>query len=382
MMKYFLITLFVWISTNTFVFAQDEKEQEIINKIDKYITNADTISISYYDSLLVEFPNSPYLIAMKTCNLVYQNRINDASIYIENKLNNDKFKDNSFILMALGILYQNTNKKDYLDYFLLSLKGKFSEENKWVYLHLYNYYKDEDKNKSNKYLSDALAIDPEFTQALIIKSYSLNQIDNCKEIIDNLEIVSKNYQNYEVASYLGNAYFNCFNREKAEFFFNKSNEITINSDAYLGLAHIKEFEDKDKVEALKLYKKSLELNEKNTTALLDIAWLYYSLGNDDDSEKNLKKYLEINKTQEYFNEIISFFLISNDVLKAKKYNDQSRKINKLNSYNEGFKIIIEIINHKGEWNDSLSKDIRNYESKYDNTQSTWLKETISSISIK
>ena len=357
-----------------------QQESEIIKSIDKYITNSNDIDISYYDSMLTRYPSSSYLIGMKAYNLILSDKLKEASLFLDEKIiENPRLLEDSYILMTKGILAKKQeNLTIAMDFFKKGLSSDIRKDNKWLRLELFYHYREKDEEKAWKFLEDAISIDPEFTTALIAKSYMLDQVENCEEIVSLLEKVVKNYQDHEVYSYLGNAYYNCHNKEKGEIFFQKSLTLQPNADAFLGLAHIEHYEKNNLEKALNYYQQSLKLDSSNPIVLNAIGWLYFDIKAYEKAEEAFMKLINLDSSQEPYNQLILFHLLKKDIKKAETLNRKAEEINKRSFFNEGFDLIIQIMD-SSDWDNDYSKAIKVFESKYGEVEINWFNQTLNAL---
>jgi tetratricopeptide (TPR) repeat protein len=252
-----------------------------------------------------------------------------------------------------------------------AIKIDIHEENKWARVELFLLLKEEIPFEAWKYLEEALKIDPKFYWALVEKSYEFDSVVNCNEIVDNLSQLPKSYNDHEAVALLGVAYLNCKNFDEAKAHFERSIRIkeSTNNFLYIGELYHEYYKDYDKAESF--YKKSLELDSSNIETVNAYSWLLYDREKHEEAEKKIISMLEIAKDQEAYNQIMNFFLLTENISKAKEYLRESVIVNNENYMNNGYRIIIKILEG------NKYKDLfESYKTKYQEYDVHWLRDQI------
>jgi hypothetical protein len=342
-----------------------------IEQVDKILSNSRFIDLSFIDSSLIQYPNSAYLIGMKGYALVQHNNIKEAKSFIEDKLKLfPNLIKNTYFLTAIASLEIANNKEKGETHLLIALKKDQLKKNQWVRFELFKAIIERNQFQAWSYLEESINIAPYFSPALVQKSYLLDQIDNCREIIKILEAVQNfGFEDDGMLTYLGNSYYNCGSKSKAQNAWTKSLSIRENSDAYFALAHFYHYDELNFDSAIYYYKKCIDL-EPYPEALNGLGWLQYDLKKFKEAESYLLTLLQLEKMEGY-KQLITFYILTNQLeeadLKIKKFRESEGN----NFYYDGFKIVLDVVKSK-EWSKTHSALIADFERKYGEVEKIWL----------
>ncbi|MFD2565925.1 tetratricopeptide repeat protein [Pseudotenacibaculum haliotis] len=344
---------------------------ELTKNYDRILTNNYNLSYSFFEKEISN-NNSSFLKIMLIYKYLNDKNTSKAKELIS-KLDFDK---NSFFesLMKMneGILKIEEGKKNQgIELLKDAVKLDTNNENKWVRLELFTALKDEIPYEAWKYLEEALKIDPDFYWARVEKSFEFDEFANCIEIIEILKDLPETYNDSDAFNMLGVAQINCRDIQGAKESLKKSIKIKETSNNCFSLGQFYHEYFQNFREAERLYKRSLELEPSNSDAINAYSWLLYDLGKYDEAERKILTMLEISKDQEIFNQIMNFYLLNENLLKAREYLNQSIKVNMSNYMNEGYKIIINIV--EGSEYKNLFEA---YKKKYEEYDVQWLKDQI------
>lgn len=340
-----------------------------MNRIDNYLTITFPIENSYFINLI----DNGTEVEKEYANLMYAYHLIKTEGVIKARLHFDSIsglKENEVTYMLQALLkHVDGDREEALVKFKKAYA--YNSKNKWLNLELYYYFLENDDVMAWKYLEDAIQIDKNFSKALIAKAVYLDPVDNCEEIIKDLNRIPESYKDYQVSYLLGIAYLNHGDLTKSLELLQKSIAIKETSNAYLSLGVL--FSDylDDTKEANYYFIKSLEIEPDNIFAINNYAWFLYNLGDTSGSETYFLSLLELNKDQEIYNQVIQFYLNIKDFKSAELKIQESVDENGINFMNDGFKIILKSLT--GDEYINLNRDFKNNNGEF---ELDWLKSMI------
>lgn len=276
--------------------------QEELNEIELnfYYEKIDDL---FFDSLLIKYPNSDFLVGMK---IYYLCLNNDEAIKAENFFDkyrkNKTFKYGSFIYFGLGVIeLKKANLERSLKFFHNSLK--INNSNKWAYLELYHYYYKNNFTKAISFLENAIKIDNSFYFAVIEYSNFLineNKINEALEYLNKLNSNKSDYLFY-LKSY---CYLKLENFNNAKE--NLISAIKIKEDPlyYLSLGYVEQYGEKQNVVAKEYYLKAIKLNPNESNAYLRLGILYKELKELDSAYFYYTKALKLKESFDNYMDLI------------------------------------------------------------------------------
>src|SRR5690606_17032270 len=221
------------------------------------------------------------------------------------------------------------------------------------------------------FLEESLKMDKNFYSAIKYKYLNLDSLDNCQEIISNLSKLPNSFIDYEVYSWLGIAYYNCYETEQAILLLNKSTDLEENDEAFFTLGFIYHNELNDLEKAEKLYLNCLRINSENIDCINSLAWLYFDTKKYDLAENEFDKLLKINNDQESFEQAIKFNIRINKYDVASEILKKAKALHGSNFKNDGYEIILLIIFNK-DWKTEYEK----YKKKFSDYEINWFKSIV------
>lgn len=350
----------------------------LIKKYELIITENYKLPYSFFEEEIKK-TKSTYLKIMLICRYLCNKEIDQAkNVFSEIKLqevNSTMLK--SLLKMAEGLIKSKEGKHNIgIELLKESIAIDTLVQNKWVRLKLYLELEEKIPYEAWGYIEDAIKIDPNFYAALVEKSFGLDPLINRTEIIDLLNKIPSTYKDSEAFNLLGVTYFNYENYEKAKLNIEQSINIKKTSDNLFSYANFHHQYEHNLNKAEKLYLESLSLNNSNQDARNSYGWLLFDLNRIEEAEKIFISMLGFSKDQEIFSQIIFFFLMRKSLEKAKLYVNISSKENDSNYMNDGYLIMIKILEKKEYKKDytSFKKEYGDYEDKWFREQLTYLLE--------
>jgi tetratricopeptide (TPR) repeat protein len=169
-----------------------------------------------------------------------------------------------------------------------------------------------DLNKAYELSKKAYNINSKSKDNIFVYANILLQQDKNKEVIDILsKIKNKNFYDEFFYNFLGSAYFNSKNYNKAKKNFLKAIEKNQNySNSFSNLALVYMVNEENE-KAIRNFQKAYNLNKHDFNALKNMGWLYLKLNDINNMIKFFQMSLDINPNQ---NDIISF-LKDNNLIK-------------------------------------------------------------------
>lgn len=331
-----------------------------------------------FDSLLTEHPDSDYLVGLKTYYAIRNGEPpqTPAAVQAFVKVHRQS-SDSPFIRMAMGLLAQEgQNQAETEKYARLLEAGPEWDQDKWTDLTLFHLYYEADSAKATAYLYRALALDPNFTPAKIELAYNYSPEVHCAEIIEILESLPESYQDPYVYGDLGRAYYTCGNHQKALGYFSKSLSIIPNFEGYYGQALIAHYVEDDYERAEALYFKAIRYDQYQEFNYSDLGWLYYDLNQVEKAEGYFIQAFD--STQEKYNEIIAFYIQSDQAQKANAMN-QGAVTRYGNTYqNEGLRILINYTLDDAR-KQELLRELQHYKEAYGAEANAWLENMMTTM---
>ena len=279
----------------------------------------------------------------------------------------------SLFFLIKGLLKKASNNKfDLIESdLLLSLKKDVERKNKWLRLELFFLYLNTEMTyKAFNYLKEALQIDPKFYEAVLEECKQLDTEYNSLEIIKLLDQIPDSYADPDLKNILGVSHYNEGNIDDALTLLKDSIAIDSNSSNNYSLGFI--YQDIGEVELAKVYlTNSIDIDNDNCDAINAYAWLLFEENNDfDRAEELFLKNLKLNKDQTIYDQIILFYLLTNNLENAQNYINESRKINDENFSNDGYEILLLMMSHL-----EFKNKLKQYQKKYYDFEMSWLEET-------
>ncbi|MBF4485039.1 hypothetical protein [Flavobacterium sp. CSZ] len=355
-----------------------EKE---IYEIEKYLTDNIDLDVDY----LKEFSNKHVNILELRTYYVYAlyktNQIEFASEEIGELIalyQSKAIQKNSFFLMVESLV--QINQENEIDLLIASLEECLTidnlKKNKWLRLELFKLYeKKEIDYLAWGYLEDAILIDENFYEAILLRAYRLDLITNCSDIIYQILQLPQTFVNSDVLNFLGNTYLNCGEIENALKIFNGSLEMAITEEAYYFIGYINHYHLNDYEKAMLYYDKSISINSKFIDALMEKAWLLYDMEKYEASEALFKEIISNNEEINAYNQITLFYIRTEKISEALNYVEKSKSKFGINHMNKGFELIcLEKIK-----DDKYVNEYHLYKNKYSAEELSWFKTLLSEI---
>jgi tetratricopeptide (TPR) repeat protein len=314
-----------------------------ISRVDRFLSKpADINHELYFDSLLQVHPTSDYVIGMSATFTAEQNVVKAKSL-LDNKINKDKVRQGSYIKMAQAVVAHKSNQVELAkQHFAEALALDVDSTNKWLRLHLFNFYEDNNRIEADKYLNKALSIDSTFYDALLARVTSYDQASECRRAINAAHQLRRIYRNDYKANYLlGEAYLNCGHIKQAEGAFHNSIKNKANAESFIGLGEVERKHKNNTKYARDFYKYALEINE-SPEALAGLGWCAFDEKEHDRAESYFSNAIQSGRKQELYNEFVFFYIKRKDFIKAQNLNKEAKKIFGTNEYNDGYQLFFDI----------------------------------------
>ncbi|WP_299161486.1 hypothetical protein [uncultured Tenacibaculum sp.] len=345
----------------------------LIKKYELIITDNYELTYSFFEEEINK-TKSVYIEIMLVCKYLCDEKIDQAkNIFSKIKLqevNSPMLK--SLLKMSEGLIKSKEGEHNSgIELLKESIDIDTLSQNKWVRLKLYLELKEKTPYEAWGYIEDAIKIDPNFYAALVEKSFGLDPSINHTEIIDLLNKIPSTYKDADCFNLLGVAYLNSESYEKAKLNIEQSINIKKTSDNLFSYANFYHQYEHNLNKAEKLYLESLSLDNSNQDARNSYGWLLFDLNRIEEAEKIFISMLDFSKDQEIFSQIIFFFLMSKNLEKAKLYVNISSKKNDSNYMNDGYFIMIKILEKK-----EYKKDYTSFKKEYEDYEDKWFREQL------
>jgi tetratricopeptide (TPR) repeat protein len=355
-----------------------EKE---IYEVERYFTDNIDLDVDYLKKISDNHVNILELRVYYIFALYKTNQIKLASEEIEKLITFDQSKalqKNSFFLMVKSLV--QINQENEIDLLIASLEELLIidnlKTNKWLRLELFKLYeKKEIDYLAWGYLEEAISIDENFYEAILLRAYRLDLITNCADIVYQILQLPQTFVNSDVLNFLGNAYLNCNEVENALKIFNGSLEIEVTEEAYYFIGYINHYYLDDYEKAIFYYDKSISINNLFIDVLVEKAWLLYDMSKYEDSETLFKKIISGHEEINVYNQITLFYIRTEKIDEALEYVEKSKIKFGVNHMNQGFELIcLEKIK-----DDKYVNEYHLYKKKYSVEELSWFKALLSEI---
>ncbi|WP_224997089.1 lipopolysaccharide assembly protein LapB [Cesiribacter sp. SM1] len=345
--------------------------------LDEYLAYSNKIDPQVIDEFLGKEADAAFPIGMKAYFLAEKQNQKQAKALLQKELSKrPELKKSSYIKLASAKIAQSD--KDLSKYKSdLHQAIELGEPNKWAFLELYYHFKDSDSLKAISYLNEALIIDSSFSHALLEKAYQYDFNSECEKVISILgPVIEAKSEVVTQLTYLADAHFFCGNNEKAEALYIKANTIEKNKYSYQGLANIEHYIHKNYPAAKKNYEKAVSLEPENPNLKVDLAWLYFDMGEIEQANKQFGEALK-QRTDDatIYNDAILFYIKTNSLNRAENLLVSAKGKFGLSHYLDGFTIVLNILRN-GTVDD---KKIKEFEEKYDADAEQWLLDLMAEL---
>jgi tetratricopeptide (TPR) repeat protein len=353
--------------------------ENIVFEIDKYITENIEIDTDYLKEVSNRFNDVKELKIFYLYGLFKTNQIKLAYKELQALNLTEKNNNDSLYLMVKCLIEKNQDTErdlliECLNKILILDKNK---KNKWLRLELFKLYEKKEMDYlAWGHLEDALSIDEGFCEAILIRAYRLDLIENCSDVIQQIIQLPQSFLNSDILNYLGNAFLNCGNIENAIKIFNGSIEISETEEAYYFLGYINHYHLTDYETALNYYDKSININNQFIDVLIEKAWLLFDMNKFDETELLFKDLMLTHQNdQEVFNQLILFFLKRKRNSEALNYINESKRKFGSNHMNDGFELIcLEKLKNK-----EYIYKFQKYKNKYSSEEMIWFKMLLKDV---
>ena len=325
--------------------------------------NSHYLDANGYDSLLALYPESDFLTGLKAMALNEEGDTAKARGWLEDtEKRHPAWKKSVYLTLAKAAL--SIDGKDTLAQRQLTrvLDAEDARrKNKWVSLMLYHLRIGGDTLRAERHLQDALALDTGFTQARIARIYRLRVEDSCDLILDRFRQIPPAYLDPVLTGYRGLARYFCGDVESAVSWAKESVRIRPNHMGHYVLAIVAHVDMQNYREAEKQYLQVIRYDPHHWFDRTNLGWLYHDSGDLEKAERLFKELAAMNPGQDIQDELVIFYIKSDQYGLAGKANQASVRMFGENYRNAGLSMIIE-----GLKNDDNQKSYRNSE-KYSKT---------------
>lgn len=361
-MKNFLICMLLL--NSNFIVGQNVLNMK---QIEEYLTINSNIKEEYFLTNL-EKDDSELSHLFYIYWLIKKDEIKKARELFEKRTYLEEKGFKNFILALLSLEDKDLEKAQ----FYFDSAYKLNPENKWLNLELFFFKIAQNEDfEAFKFLENAIDIDPYFHEAIIERSLYYDPIDNCKEIIRDLEKIPETYVDFRAYYWLGTAYLNCLNFPKTSEYLQKSIAIQESSEAFLALANFYIQTENTDAKVIESFKRSIELDPNNSHAVSSFGWFLFDKGDTREAEEMLLNLLKQSSDQEIHNQIIQFYINLKNYTKAKKHIELSEQDNGENFMNQGYKILL--ASFEGNPYQQMAKE---FKLKYNDFELNWLKDLL------
>ncbi|WP_188362952.1 tetratricopeptide repeat protein [Flavobacterium orientale] len=349
-----------------------------IYEIERYITDNIIIDVNYVEEFTNKHGEIKELKAFYIYSLYKTNQIKTANDALLTLNISEDFEKNSFFLMVKSLV-QLSNETD-IDQLIKMLESYLvvdnQRNNKWLRLELFKLYeKKEIDYLAWGYLEDAISIDENFYEAILLRAQRLDLITNCSDIINQLLQLPQSYVDSDILNFLGNAFLNCNEIDNAIKIFNGSLEIGITEEAYYFIGYINHYHLNNYEEAMFYYDKSISTNNQFVDVLLEKAWLFFDMNLYESSETLFKEIVGSHDEINSYNQITLFYLKTRKYIEVVNYIEKSKIRFGENYMNQGFELVyLEKIKE-----DSYVKKYHLYKEKYSQNELTWFRDLLAEL---
>lgn len=352
-----------------------EKE---IYEIERYFTDHIDLDLDYLKKISSKHVNILELRVYYVYALYKTDNIKLANEELISLNQSKTLQENSFFLMVKSLVQINQDNE--IDLLIDSLDKclKIDNEriNKWLRLELFKLYEKKGIDYlAWGYLEDAILIDENFYEAILLRAHRLDLVTNCSDIIHQILQLPQTFVNADILNFLGNAYLNCNEIENALKIFNGSLEIRITEEAYYFIGYINHYNFEDYEKAMFYYDQSISLNNQFIDVLIEKAWLLYDMNEYQTSEALFKEIIRNHEQINVYNQITLFYIRTEKISEALNYIEESKSKFGVNHMNQGFELIcLEKIK-----DDRYVNKYHLYKKKYTIEELSWFKTLLSEI---
>jgi tetratricopeptide (TPR) repeat protein len=368
----------------------------IRKEVDFKVQNNDSLPDEYFVEILERYPDDEFIQAIRVYSLAYLGEIEKADSLI--KIYTNAQSRSTYLLMVNALIEELKGNYDSAEaFYYLSKSYDVDSSNKWLMLELFHFYEEENFDLASQYLDKALSIDSNFTQALMYRALTLDDVYDCEITIELLNRVIENYSNVHVYSDLATTYLNCIDATEQNFrtmslrtlnyigkarkLYLKSNKYANNFNANYGLAHISHRYYNNYDSAFYYYKKALELDSTNSLLLTGIAQAYYDVGNNDLAEEYFLKSVQLDSSFSAYKSYIKFKINVLDFTGAGNLIDIFEEAYGKSYMTDGFRVMLIILNNDEDNGVEVSNLLKEFENKYSYTKYKWLMDTYASLDV-
>ena len=291
-------------------------------QIEKEINCNPLIDNNYFNSYLVKYPYSDFLVGMKTIFFLQDEKIEEAEEFLQQYTKNSKFSKGTFVNLAEFQInnIKNPHSENTFQLLLKSKKYDKQKNNKYVYLFLFDYYLKKDIKKAKKYLDFSLKIDSTSTIGLLTKSYYYREIGNDLESIKILESLIEKKCTPFAFFYRSVFFYEEGDLKAAESILLQGMQIKEIPEFFLLLGRI--YGDKNNKEAeLNYYENGLQKFPDNKDLLNNLGWFYLHNRDFTKAIDIFNKLIDIhpkNQIEDYYS-LINVLLLNNNLEIAENY---------------------------------------------------------------
>ena len=313
-----------------------------IYEIERYTTDNIDLDVDYLKEFSNNYVNNSELKIYYIYGLYKTNQIKLANEELVALNESENFQKNSFFLMVKSLVQINQDNE--IELLIESLEKCLiideQKNNKWLRLELFKLYEEKKIDYlAWGYLEEAILIDENFYEAILLRAYRLDLIANCSDIVCQLLQLPQTFINSDVLNFLGNAYLNCNEIDDALKIFKGSLEISITEEAYYFIGYIYHYNLNDYQKALLYYDKSISVNNQFIDVLIEKAWLLYDTNDYQSAEILFKEILNNHQEINVYNQITLLYLRTEKNIEALNYVEKSKSKFGINYMNEGFELI-------------------------------------------
>lgn len=352
----------------------------LFQRIDEELCVKNNITFDFFDLYLKEYPSSDYLIGMKAYFLNYNVSKDSASAYIKEQIvKNSNIANRTFTLLALGVIETGYNKESLL---LKSIAQDSFKVNKWARLELFYYYEDiEKKLKAIQFLTEALEIDPFFTNAVLEQvniSIESREFKVAETLLSNLEEKFPDY--YWSYQYKGELYE--MQNRFYDAIFNYSKVLKIDStnvSALLSIGKVYQIHLNEYDKALNFFLRAYNHDKNNIEILISIGSVYVDLSKFEHAIDFFEKSLEKGKNYESQTELIYSYIQIGNIKKAELMLEKT-----INDYGHDFRIDFFkiLLSHMNKQKIATNDLLNDYYRTYNREDYMWLKNELSKWKIE
>ncbi len=327
-----------------------------------------------YDSLLARHPESDFIAGFKAMALNEEGDTAKAKRWLEDtEKRHPAWKKSVYMIMARAALAIDGGDTVAQRQLIRVLDAEDARrKNKWVSLALHQMRLETDTLQAERHLQDALALDTGFTQAKIARIYRLRAEDSCALILDRFRQIPPTYLDPALIGYKGLAYFNCGDAESAVLWAKESLRIKPNHTGHYVLAVVAHFNMQNYREAEKQYLLVIRHDHHHWFDRTQLAWLYHDSGDTKKAERYFKELAAMEPGQDTQDELVIFYIKSDQYGLAGKANQASVKMFGENYRNAGLSRIIE--DFKNDDNQKMFRNLEKYSKTYGKQGEEWLLE--------